>query len=92
LALTPGTRLGVYEVIAQIAAGGMGVDAGVLHVPGILDLAKFGLRVIIPDQPGHGQSERGSQSEYSHRTWALDAHKLVGGMGLCHGLHDSAHR
>jgi pimeloyl-ACP methyl ester carboxylesterase len=92
LALTPGTRLGVYEVIAQIGAGGMGVDAGVLHVPGILDLAKFGLRVIIPDQPGHGQSDRGSQSEYSHRTWALDAHKLVGGMGLCHGLHDSAHR
>ncbi len=49
-----GTRLGVYEVIAQIGAGGMRVDAGVPHVPGILDLAKFGLRVIIPDQPGHG--------------------------------------
>jgi hypothetical protein len=90
LALTPGTRLGAYEVIAQIGAGGMRVDAGVLHVPGILDLANFGLRVIIPDQPGHGQSDRGSQSEYSHRTWAVDANELAGGPGLCHGLHYSA--
>src|SRR4029453_12423211 len=38
--------------------GGMGVDAATLHVSGILDLAKFGVRVIIPDQRGHGQSGR----------------------------------
>jgi len=62
--------------------GGMGVDAGTLHVPGILDLAKFGVRVIIPDQRGHGQSDRSSHSEYSHRTWAVDAHELAGSLGL----------
>jgi pimeloyl-ACP methyl ester carboxylesterase len=49
--------------VSAIGAGGMGVDAGIFHGPGILDLATFGLRVIIPDQPGHGQSDRGSHSE-----------------------------
>jgi proline iminopeptidase len=62
--------------------GGMGVDAGALHVPGILNLAKFGIRVIVPDQRGHGESERSSQSEYSHRTWIVDAHDLAGSLGL----------
>jgi proline iminopeptidase len=62
--------------------GGMGVDAGALQVPGILDLAKFGVRVIIPDQRGHGKSERSSQSEYSHRAWVVDAHDLAGSLGL----------
>jgi proline iminopeptidase len=62
--------------------GGMGVDAGTLHVPGILELAKFGVRVIIPDQRGHGKSERSTQSEYSHDTWAVDAHALTRSLGL----------
>jgi proline iminopeptidase len=62
--------------------GGMGVDAGTLHVPGILDLATFGVRVIIPDQRGHGQSERSGQNEYSHGTWAVDAHDLARSLGL----------
>jgi pimeloyl-ACP methyl ester carboxylesterase len=62
--------------------GGMGVDAGTLHVPGILDLATFGVRVIIPDQRGHGKSARSSQSEYSHGTWAADAHALTRSLGL----------
>jgi pimeloyl-ACP methyl ester carboxylesterase len=62
--------------------GGMGVDARALHVPGILDLARLGVRVIIPDQRGHGQSERSSPSEYSHSTWATDAHDLTQGLGL----------
>jgi proline iminopeptidase len=62
--------------------GGMGVDAGALRVPGILDLAEFGVRVIIPDQRGHGRSERSSQSEYSHGTWVVDAHDLAGSLGL----------
>ena len=62
--------------------GGMGVDAGALHVPGILDLAQLGVRVIIPDQRGHGQSERRSPSEDSHGTWATDAHHLTQGLGL----------
>src|SRR5438093_9766678 len=43
--------------------GGMGVDAASLHVPGILDLAQLGIRLIVPDQRGHGESERISQSD-----------------------------
>lgn len=62
--------------------GGMGVDGGALRVPGILDLANLGVRVIIPDQRGHGKSDRSSQSEYSHCTWAADAHDLAQGLGL----------
>ena len=62
--------------------GGMGVDAATLRVPGILDLAKLGVRVIIPDQRGHGQSDRSSQSECSHCTWAVDAHELAGSLRL----------
>jgi proline iminopeptidase len=62
--------------------GGMGVDAGALHVPGILNLAARGVRVIIPDQRGHGRSERSSPSEYSHETWAVDAHDLAGSLKL----------
>jgi proline iminopeptidase len=62
--------------------GGMGIDAATLHVPGILDLAKLDIRVIIPDQRGHGQSERSSQSEYSHQAWATDAHNLAKSLGL----------
>ena len=62
--------------------GGMGVDAATLHVPGILDLARLDIRVIIPDQRGHGQSGRSSQSEYSHHTWATDAHDLAESLGL----------
>jgi proline iminopeptidase len=60
----------------------MGVDSAALHVPGILDLAKFGVRVIIPDQRGHGKSERGCLSDYSHSTWVVDAHDLAGSLGL----------
>jgi pimeloyl-ACP methyl ester carboxylesterase len=35
--------------------GGMGVDASALSVPGILTLAGQGVRLIIPDQRGHGR-------------------------------------
>jgi pimeloyl-ACP methyl ester carboxylesterase len=62
--------------------GGMGVDAGSLHVPGILDLARLGIRLIIPDQRGHGRSERSSQGDYSHQTWASDVHGLARALGL----------
>jgi proline iminopeptidase len=62
--------------------GGMGVDAGSLHVPGILDLATLGVRLIIPDQLGHGESERTSQSDYSHAVWATDVHDLAASLGL----------
>ena len=62
--------------------GGMGVDAGSLHVPGILDLAQLGIRLIIPDQRGHGQSERTTQSHYSHSVWTDDVHELADSLGL----------
>ena len=62
--------------------GGMGVDAASLHVPGILDLAQLGIRLIIPDQRGHGESERSAQSDYSHSVWAADVHVLAESLGL----------
>ncbi|OLC52328.1 MAG: hypothetical protein AUH43_00365, partial [Acidobacteria bacterium 13_1_40CM_65_14] len=52
------------------------------HVPGILDLAQLGIRLIIPDQRGHGESERTSQSDYSHSVWAADVHDLAENLGL----------
>jgi proline iminopeptidase len=57
--------------------GGMGVDGGTLHVPGILNLSKHGIRLIIPDQRGHGKSSRRSDAEYTHATWAADARSLA---------------
>jgi proline iminopeptidase len=62
--------------------GGMGVDAGSLHVPGILDLARLGIRLIIPDQRGHGKSERTTPSDYSHSVWADDIHTFAQSLGL----------
>lgn len=62
--------------------GGMGVDAASLHVSGILDLAQLGIRLIIPDQRGHGASERTTQSDYSHGVWADDVHELAESLGL----------
>jgi len=62
--------------------GGMGVDAGSLHVPGILDLAQLGIRLIIPDQRGHGESQRTNQRDYSHSVWAADVHDLTESLGL----------
>ena len=60
----------------------MGVDAASLHVPGILDLARLGIRLIIPDQRGHGKSERTTQSDYTHGVWADDIHALAERLGL----------
>lgn len=62
--------------------GGMGVDAGALHVPGVLDLVQLGIRLIIPDQRGHGESERTAQSDYPHRVWSDDVHELAQSLGL----------
>jgi proline iminopeptidase len=62
--------------------GGMGVDAGVLRVPGILNLADTGVRTIIPDQRGHGRSARCGPRDYSHATWAADAHALAAYLGI----------
>jgi len=57
--------------------GGMGVDGQTLHVPGILDLSNRGIRLIIPDQRGHGRSSRSSESEYTHAIWAADVRSLA---------------
>jgi proline iminopeptidase len=62
--------------------GGMGVDANTLHVPGILDLSTHGVRVIIHDQRGHGQSERGHAADYSHMAWTTDARELATHLAL----------
>jgi len=62
--------------------GGMGVDAGSLHVPGVLDLTQLGIRLIIPDQRGHGESERTTQGDYSHSVWVADVHDLAKSLGL----------
>jgi proline iminopeptidase len=62
--------------------GGMGIDATSLHVPGILHLTQLGIRLIIPDQRGHGESERTARSDYSHSVWAADVHVLAESLGL----------
>ncbi|MFN8453857.1 MAG: alpha/beta hydrolase [Anaerolineae bacterium] len=62
--------------------GGMGICGRTLRTPGILNLANHGIRLIIPDQRGHGQSSRVSTAEYSHTTWANDVYSLVGHLGL----------
>lgn len=61
--------------------GGMGLDATTLRVPGILDLSKNGVRVVVPDQRGHGRSERCRPEEYSHANWAADANALADSLG-----------
>jgi len=62
--------------------GGMGIDARSLLVPGLLALVDHGVRLIVPDQRGHGRSSRGSDAEYTHDTWARDAHALASHLGL----------
>jgi proline iminopeptidase len=62
--------------------GGMGIDGASLRVPGVLRLADRGVRVIIPDQRGHGASDRGAPSLYNHRTWVDDIHALASHLGL----------
>ena len=61
--------------------GGMGVDSQTLHVPGILELASQGIRLIIPDQRGHGRSVPRDETEYSHLVWASDARELAVSLG-----------
>jgi len=57
--------------------GGLGIDARSLLVPGIVGLADRGIRLIVPDQRGHGRSSRASDAEYTHDTWAHDARALA---------------
>jgi proline iminopeptidase len=62
--------------------GGMGIDGAALRVPGILGLADHGVRVIVPDQRGHGDSDRSDPALYSHDTWVSDARAFMLGLGL----------
>jgi proline iminopeptidase len=62
--------------------GGMGIDGASLRVPGILDLAAFGIRVIVPDQRGHGDSGRSDPALYSHDRWAADIAAFAARLGL----------
>jgi proline iminopeptidase len=62
--------------------GGMGIDGASLRVPGILDLAGHGVRVVIPDQRGHGRSIHECDVEYSHELWASDANALARVLGF----------
>src|SRR5438132_3097040 len=62
--------------------GGMGIDRRSLQVPGILNLTTHSIRLIIPDQRGHGDSSTGADDEYTHETWATDARELARHLGL----------
>lgn len=62
--------------------GGMGIDGRVLRVPGILDLTRRGVRVLIPDQRGHGRSSRSAAPILTHAIWASDVRYLAKSIGL----------
>ena len=62
--------------------GGMGIDGASLRVPGILDLAAHGVRVIVPDQRGHGDSDLGDPALYSYDIWVSDARAFALGLNL----------
>lgn len=62
--------------------GGMGIDGYALRVPGFLDLASHGMRIVIPDQRGHGSSSRSDPSHYNRFTWADDARAFAEQLGL----------
>ncbi len=55
----------------------MGIDSKTLRVPGILDLAQHGIRVVIPDLRGHGASAPGAEADYCHAVWAHDIRTLA---------------
>ena len=59
--LSPGTRLGPYEVIASLGAGGMGE----VHLARDTRLdRKVAIKVLLPGRVGHGAShERFNRSE-----------------------------
>jgi proline iminopeptidase len=62
--------------------GGMGIDGASLRVPGIVDLSARGVRVIVPDQRGHGRSAAGDPRDYTHATWVADVRGLLARLGI----------
>jgi proline iminopeptidase len=81
-----GTRLYYTDTGGEIPLigihGGMGIDGGTLRVPPILDLANVGVRVIIPDQRGHGQSVSDDQNAFTHAQWVEDIRELAARLNL----------
>ena len=61
--------------------GGMGIDSHSLRVPGILELIDHRIRLVIPDQRGHGRSGRSPEADCTHATWASDARGLAQHLG-----------
>jgi pimeloyl-ACP methyl ester carboxylesterase len=57
--------------------GGLGVDSAYLTIPGLLDLAGKGRRLILYDQRGHGGSSRSDLQSYTHARWAEDLRELM---------------
>src|SRR5689334_6935799 len=60
----------------------MGIDGGTLRVPPILALADHGVRVIVPDQRGHGRSSADEINKLSHATWVADLRALADELSL----------
>lgn len=81
-----GTRLAYTDTLTGLPLlclhGGMGVDGRSLDVPGIRNLAGFGIRLVIPDQRGHGLSGVGTDEDYTHKRWINDVRQLAQHLGL----------
>jgi proline iminopeptidase len=81
-----GTRLYYTDTGGDIPLigihGGMGIDGGTLRVPPMLTLADHGVRVIIPDQRGHGQSTSKDVNALSHAQWIDDIRDLAARLNL----------
>jgi hypothetical protein len=81
-----GNRLYCTDTIGEIPLigihGGMGIDGGTLRVQPILGLADYGVRVIIPDERGHGQSASDDQNALTHSQWIEDLRDLAAELNL----------
>lgn len=62
--------------------GGMGIDGSYLDCAALRRLANEGIRVIVPDQRGHGRSGRTGEATYTHATWVEDVGQLADRLGL----------
>jgi pimeloyl-ACP methyl ester carboxylesterase len=60
--------------------GGPGVDGTTLRY----QLAPLGdvAQVVVPDQRGHGRSDRGSPETWNLATWAADVRNLCDALGI----------
>jgi proline iminopeptidase len=81
-----GARLAYTDTLTGLPLlclhGGMGIDARSLDVPGVRNLASLGIRLIVPDQRGHGLSSAGTDADYTHTRWVDDVRRLAQLLGL----------